>query len=194
MSDYGGESLQHALPLITLETGRLRMRPWRADDSEGFHAINSEPNVQRFLSPLDRSGSDALLDRITAQFSANGWGFWALEEKKTSQLVGMCGIAPVIWAAPFGEAVELSWRLSSLWQGKGLAKEAASASIQFGLNILKLERLIAFTVPANNASWGLMERLGMRKLGYFDYDVLPEGHPLRQQVLYEITAQDRKSA
>jgi len=186
--------LQHAPPLITLETGRLRMRPWRADDSGGFYAINSEPDVQRFLSPLDRSGSDAPLDRVTAQFSANGWGFWALEEKESKHLVGMCGIAPVIWAAPFGAAVELSWRLSSKWQGKGLAKEAARASIHFGLNILMLDRIIAFTVPANNASWGLMERLGMRKLGYFDYNVLPEGHPLRQQVLYEITAQDRTSA
>ncbi len=175
-------------PLISLETPRLKMRPWRTDDREAFYAINCEPDVERFLSPLTRSGSDTLLDRINSQFCANGWSFWALEEKDTERLIGMCGIAPVIWDAPFGEAVELSWRLSSQWRGKGLAKEAARASIYFGLNILKLERIIAFTVPANNASWGLMERVGMRKLGYFNYDALPEGHPLRQQLLYEITA------
>lgn len=169
------------------------MRPWRADDREKFHTINSEPDVGRFLSPLTRSGSDALLDRIDNQFAANGWGFWALEDKESKQLLGMCGIAPVIWDAPFGPSVELSWRLSSQWQGKGLAKEAAQASIHFGLKMLKLDRLIAFTVPANSSSWGLMERLGMRKLGYFDYSVLPEGHLLRQQVLYEITTKDISS-
>jgi RimJ/RimL family protein N-acetyltransferase len=41
-------------------------------------------------------------------------------------------------------------------------------------------------VPANTASWALMERLGMRKLGTFDHPMLPEGDPLRAHVVYEI--------
>jgi len=162
------------------------MRLWRLEDREAFHALNVEPDVQRYLSPLTRAGSDQMLDRIDRQFDDCGWGFWALEEKSAGQLIGMCGIAPVTWEAPFGPAVELSWRLSSKWQGKGLAREAAEASVHFGLVMLKLERLVAFTAPANTASWGLMERLGMQKVGSFDNAPLPEGHPLKTQVLYEI--------
>lgn len=177
-------------PLVVLETPRLRMRPWCADDRAPFWAINSEPEVERFLSHLTRSGSDQMLDRIDRHFSDHGWGFWALEEKQARQLIGLCGIAHLAWEAPFGKAVELSWRLSRSRQGQGFAREAAEASLGFGLRMLKLERLVAFTAPTNTASWGLMERLGMRKIGNFDYPLLPEGHPLRTQVLYEVTMED----
>lgn len=166
------------------------MRPWRAEDREPFYAMNVEADVQRFLSPLTRAGSDQMLDRIDQQFQSHGWGFWALEEKQSGQLIGLCGIAQLSWDPPFGMAVELSWRLSSNWQGRGFAREAAEASIYFGLEMLKLERLVGFTVPANTTSWGLMERLGMRKVGGFEYPLTPVGHPLRTQILYEITLSD----
>jgi hypothetical protein len=35
---------------------------------------------------------------------------------------------------------------------------------------------------------GLMERLGMRKPGELDHPSLPEGHPLRHHVVYEVAA------
>lgn len=173
-------------PNVVLETSRLTMRPWRVDDQDAFYALNIEPEVQKFLSPLTRAGSDQLLERIGEQFAERGWGFWALQERDSGSLIGMCGIAPLTWEAPFGPAVELSWRLSQAWQGKGYAREAAEASVHFGLKLLKLDRLVAFTAPANTASWGLMERLGMQKIGNFDYPSLPKEHPLTTQVLYEI--------
>lgn len=163
------------------------MRAWRAEDREPFFALNREPVVQRYLSPLARSGSDAMLDRIDRHFAEHGWGFWALEERASGSLVGLCGIMHVAWDAPFGPAIELSWRLSTPWQGRGLAREAAEASIRYGFDSLGLDRIVAFAVPANAASWGLMERLGMRKIGTFDYPLLPQGHPLRAHVLYDIT-------
>jgi hypothetical protein len=35
---------------------------------------------------------------------------------------------------------------------------------------------------------GLRERLGMRKPGELDHPSLPEGHPLRHHVVYEVAA------
>jgi RimJ/RimL family protein N-acetyltransferase len=74
---------------------------------------------------MTREGLDAWLDRIDAQFAQNGWGFWAVEERGTSSLIGLCGLAHVHWDACFTPAVEIGWRLSTQWQGMGLAREAA---------------------------------------------------------------------
>jgi RimJ/RimL family protein N-acetyltransferase len=170
---------------VTLTTSRLVMRPWRDADRDPFFAINSEPAVLRYLNPISREGSDGMIDRITAHFAEHGWGLWALEDRASSTLIGLCGLLTVDGTMPFAPAVEIGWRLSGPWQGKGLAREAAEAALAFGFDTLRLERIVSFTVPANTASWGLMERLGMTRVGAFDHPRLPEGHRLRSHLLYE---------
>jgi RimJ/RimL family protein N-acetyltransferase len=83
--------------------------------------------------------------------------------------------------------------LEHLFRIGSLAREAAETVLRFAFDSLRLDRVVSFTVPANTASWGLMERLGMRKLGEFDHPSLPEGHPLRRHVVYEIAAPRRPS-
>lgn len=179
------------LVCVDLESPRLRLRRWRTEDRAPFAAINAEPEVGRYLSPLTRAGSDAMLDRIGAHFAQYGWGYWALEERDTRALIGSCGLMHIPWEAFFTPAVEIGWRLSTGWQGKGLAGEAAETALKFAFDTLGLNRVVSFTVPANAASWGLMERLGMQKLGEFDNPDFPEGHPLRRNVVYEILAPSR---
>lgn len=173
---------------MEMESSRLRLRHWRPDDRAPFAAINAEPEVQRYLAPITRAGSDAMLDRIEAHFARYGWGYWALEERQSGTLIGLCGMMHVPFEAFFTPAVEIGWRLSSSWQGKGLAREAAETVLHSAFGRLGLERVVSFTVVSNSASWGLMERLGMRRIGDFDNPGLPEGHPLRRNVAYEILA------
>jgi RimJ/RimL family protein N-acetyltransferase len=169
---------------------RLRLRPWHANDRAAFAALNAEPEMSRYLSPFTREKSDAALDRIVAHFGRHGWGYWALEELEGGALIGLCGLMHVPWEEFFTPAVEISWRLSAKWQGQGLAKEAAQTALTFAFETLKLDRVVAFTVTGNAPSWGLMKRLGMRKIGEFDNPEFPEGHPLRRNVVYEIGAPD----
>jgi RimJ/RimL family protein N-acetyltransferase len=176
---------------MELDSPRLRLRRWRPEDRATFAAINDEPAVRRHLSPLTREGSDAMLDRIEAHFARHGWGSWALEERISGALIGMCGLEHIPWQAFFTPAVEIGWRLSTPWQGRGLAREAAETVLTFAIESLRLGRVVSITTPANTASWGLMERLGMRKLGEFEHPSLPEGHAFRRQVVYEIVAPDR---
>ncbi len=176
---------------MELDSPRLRLRRWRPDDRARFFEINSEPSVQRYLTPLTRAGSDAMLDRIDAHFALHGYGFWALEVRDSAALIGACGLMHISWKAFFTPAVEIGWRLSTAWQGKGLAREAAETALTCAFDALGLDRVVSFTVPANTASWGLMQRLGMRKLGEFDHPNLLEGHPLRRHLVYAIAAADR---
>ena len=173
---------------MELRSKRLRLRPWRLEDSAAFAALNAEPEMSRYLSPFTREKSDAMLERIVAHFAQYGWGYWALEERHGGELIGLCGLMHVPWEAFFTPAVEISWRLSKKWLGQGLAMEAAQAVIGSAFEALRLDRIVAFTVAGNAPSRGLMERLGMLKIGEFDNSEFPEGHPLRRNVVYEIRA------
>ncbi|MBY5435172.1 GNAT family N-acetyltransferase [Rhizobium leguminosarum] len=171
---------------MRLESERLILRPWRQEDRKPFAAINAELDVVRYLNPLTDEQSNAMLDRIDRHFEDHGWGFWALEEKASGALIGLCGLNNVSPALPFAPAVEIGWRLSASRHGAGYGREAAERSLDFAFNDLKLDRIVSFTVPANSNSWGLMRRLGMNRIGEFDHPNLAEGHPLRHHVLYEL--------
>jgi len=135
-----------------------------------------------------------MIDRFEAHFDEYGYGYWALEEKESGELIGACGLSHVTFDVPFASAVEIGWRLSERWHGKGLAREAAEAVLDAAFRQFGLARIVSFTVPENRASWSLMERIGMRRIGTFENPTLPEGHRLRAQVLYEIRPAEGRSA
>ena len=158
-----------------------------------FAAMNAEPGVQRYLSPIPRESSDAMLDRIDAHFARYGWGFWAVEERGSGTLIGLCGLAHVRWKAFFTPAIEIGWRLSTAWQRKGLAREAAETALDFAFHSLRLSRVRELHGARQHCFLATyMERLGMRKIGEFDHPNLPEGDPLRLHVIYEIDASDAR--
>lgn len=172
------------LPAV-LEGPRARLRPFREADAPAFAALNADPEVMRhFAAPLARAESDAFLARILANPAETG--FMAVEERATGAFAGMCGLARVPWP-PLAGAVEIGWRLAPAFQGRGLATEAARLALSHAFGPLGLERVVAFTVPANERSWRLMERVGMTRVGTFEHPRLPEEHPLRPHILYAIT-------
>ena len=172
---------------MEIESPRLRLRHWRPQDRAAFFAINTEPEVLRYLPPLTRADSDVMLDRIEAHFAEHGWGYWALEEKDSAALIGSCGLMHVSFDAFFTPAVEIGWRLSASWRGKGFATEAAHAALDQAFGPIGLNRVVSFTSLLNIPSLRVMERLGMTRIGEFDNPNLTEGHPLRRHVAYEIT-------
>jgi RimJ/RimL family protein N-acetyltransferase len=53
-----------------------------------------------------------------------------------------------------------------------------------------LPEIVSFTATGNAASRAVMRRLGMRHdpAGDFEHPALPPGHPLRDHVLYRVSA------
>lgn len=182
-------------PLPLRRTERLLLRPWQESDRDDFASLNADPRVfEHLLGPLDRAASDALLDRLRLHAARRSFGVWAAADRESRAFVGMVGLAVVGWEASFTPAVEILWRLVPERQGQGLATEAAREALRFAFGELALPRVVSFTVPANERSWRLMERLGMRRRGGFDHPLVPEGHPLRAHLLYELDAPSSTSA
>lgn len=180
---------------ITLEGPRLTLRPWRAEDDVPLFAINGDAESMRyFKTTMSRAESDAWADRMRRHFGEHGWGFWVAEERATGDFAGVVGLLsipwPVIpWQAPATPAVEIGWRIAPHHLRKGYAEEAARLSLAFGFGQLDLPEIVAFTRPDNQASWRLMEKLGMRADGRFEHPGMEE-HPMREHLLYRIARAD----
>ena len=77
-----------------LTTERLLLRRWRDADREPFAALNADPEVMRwFPSTLTRAESDALIDRIEADFAERGFGLWAVEVLGAAPCAGFVGLS-----------------------------------------------------------------------------------------------------
>ena len=175
--------------LDPLQTERLLLRHWRESDRVPFQQINADPRVMEFFpEPLTPEASDALFDRIQAHFNRHGFGPFVIELAETGAFLGFVGLFVPEFDAHFTPAVEIGWRLAFEGWGKGLATEGARAALQYGFNTLGLQQIVSFTVPANQRSRRVMEKLGMTHdpRDDFDHPKLPEGHPLRRHVLYRI--------
>jgi RimJ/RimL family protein N-acetyltransferase len=176
---------------IVLRTPRLLLREWRDEDREAFAAMSADPDVMALLPPLaDRAASDAWVDRRRQHQAEHGFSYWAVEIPGEAPFIGAIGLSWVSLAANSAPVVEVAWRLVRQYWSKGYATEAARAAIDDGFGRLGLDEIVAFTVPMNQASQRVMQRLGMTRDPAEDFDFdhprLPVGHPLRRQVLYRI--------
>lgn len=173
---------------MTLEGPRLRLRPWREADLGPLAALNADRAAMRhFTSPMTRAESDAWAARLQAHIAVHGWGFWAAERRDAPGCIGAVGLMHVPWEADFTPAVEIGWRIAPAHQRQGLAEEAARLALDAGFGPIGLGEIVAFTVPGNQPSWRLMEKLGMAPAGGFEHPRLPDGHPLRRHLLYRQT-------
>jgi RimJ/RimL family protein N-acetyltransferase len=176
-----------------IETQRLLLRPWREADREPWAAMNADPRVRQFFPGLlDRERSDASIDLFMERLARDGFTFWAMEEKATGAFVGFTGLSRVDFEAPFTPCVEVGWRLAHAFWKRGLASEAALASLDFGFDRQHLPEIVAFTTSRNLRSRRVMERIGMRRdpHGDFIHPKMPPDHPLQPSVLYRITPSD----
>jgi RimJ/RimL family protein N-acetyltransferase len=165
--------------MMMLRTDRLLMRRWRDEDREPFAALNADPVVmEHYQGLMTRERSDAFVDRIEANWEQRGWGQWAIEVPGVAPFIGYVGL----WPADFvtGEPmVEVGWRLAREHWGHGYVTEAARETLRFGFEDVGLDEIVSFTVPQNERSWRVMERIGLRRDPPGDFD-----HPNVDAVAY----------
>ena len=148
---------------VIIETERLLLREFVEDDAEALFHLNSDPEVLRFVPdatpPVDlEQARQVLLDGSIAGYRKYGFGRWACILKSTGEQIGFAGLK---YLKEFDE-VEVGFRLMRAHWGRGLATEAARASVQFGFTDLGLKRIIGLVMPENGASVRVLEKAGLR--------------------------------
>lgn len=173
-------------PMPTLETLRLRIRPFTQDD---LHAVYHLLDVELRQAEFGTAETHTLEERAAwLQWTVLGYtqlprlyqppyGERAVVHKATDQLIGVCGFVPCLDAfeqlAGFAPTATPSswWRttpevglfyaFAPAFQRQGYATEAAQALVDYAFRHLRLKRIVATTTFANAASIGVMRKLGM---------------------------------
>ncbi len=148
------------IPVLTTE--RLVLRPFTLDDLPALTVIHAEPSFWWYplRGPMSEADTKDFLLRVTGRYEEDGFGVEALEERAGGTLIGWAGLAVPHFLPEILPAVEVGWRLSEAWRGRGLALEAGSAAVDWGFTEAGLERIVSIYEPENVASGRVMERLG----------------------------------
>ena len=140
-----------------LHTERLSLREYRHADFDLFadHLVNPESSVH--LGSADRQAAWRIFTSHAGLWLVHGAGWWAIEDKRTGQLVGNVG-------AFFREqstVMELGWNTYRAFWGNGIANEAAAAVLNYVFEVRRELKVRALISSGNVSSRRVAERLGM---------------------------------
>ena len=146
--------------MTVLETERLILREFTVEDAEFILALLNEPSFLRYIGDKKvRELEDArqyILNGPVASYERNAFGLYLVELRESHTPMGMCGLIQreELPDPDIGFAF-----LPEFWN-KGFAFEAATAVLQDARERRRLERILAITSLDNEASIGLLQRLG----------------------------------
>lgn len=142
---------------VHIETPRLILRPPLLDDLPGWKAMMSDVHASRFIGgPLDETASWASLAIMAGAWQLDGFANFSILLKETGTWIGRAGPwMPDGWPGP-----EIGWALLREHWGRGYAREAAQASMDWVRTRLGWDHVIHIIHPQNGPSIALAEALG----------------------------------
>ena len=155
-----------------IETARLYLRQFTPDDLDDLYRIYSDPEIMNYLTGVrTREATETAIHTMLKRWEENNFGMWALVHKIDGKMIGRCGLG-LLDNTP---EVELGYALDKVYWNQGLATEASFASLNYGFQILKLERIVAIARPENIASQRVIQKVGMKyekNAHYYETDVV----------------------
>jgi ribosomal-protein-alanine N-acetyltransferase len=143
-----------------MEADRFTMRGFVPNDLDRLAEILGDPDVMRYMpggQPLSRERAEANLSFIFQHWEQHSYGWWAVDFKADTQLIGWCGLTYVKELTQ----VEVAYLFDKPYWGQGIATEAARASLRYGFDVLTLDHIIALAHTENIASQRVMQKNGM---------------------------------
>lgn len=157
------------LEVPLLESARLRLRAWRADDGHRLVEASNDQRLRHFIthSPLPHATQDvgAYLLRVH-QAAADGKRLaWCIADRETDQVLGNVALFDF---APDGSAQVGYWSHPAA-RARGVMSEAARMVTDWGLDPepegMGLRRLYLLTAVSNAASRHVAEQAGFKHVG-----------------------------
>jgi [ribosomal protein S5]-alanine N-acetyltransferase len=177
-------------PWFPLETERLLLRDFRLADEAGIYEYASDPEVVRFA---DWGPSDLSTVRANLHRRLKDQEKWprdsievAVELRSDSRLIGTMRITVLDHT---NRTADFGYVFNRRYWANGYATEGTRALLQLAFSNLDLHRVWATCDARNNASFHVMEKLGMRREGFFKKDVMQKGE-WRSSYLYAVLAEE----
>lgn len=159
---------------LPIETSRLYIRELLPEDEDGMYEMDNDSEVHRYLGrrPLQtREEVRDVIKMVRQQYVDNGVGRWAVIEKGTNDFLGWTGFKLI--KEPVNGHVnhyDFGYRHARKAWGKGIATEAGTAALKYGIETLGFHPVFAMTDVHNAASRHVLEKLGFRFVKVFEFD------------------------
>ena len=143
-----------------LETRRLVLDELTTDDAEFIlELVNEEPFLRNIGDKGVRNQADAcqyILTGPVASYERHGHGLYRVALKKAGVPIGICGVLKRDGL----EDPDVGFAFLERHWANGYAFESATAVLEHARKTLGLGRILAITSPDNEASVGLLAKLG----------------------------------
>jgi ribosomal-protein-alanine N-acetyltransferase len=147
---------------LPLQTARLTLRDFQADDLDAIHAYAVDPLVTRYMFYGPRTFEDtrAYLERMFASQREEPRMVWELGVIHTAEkrLVGACDLT-----LENVDEADLGFIFARDVWGKGYATEAARTMVRAGFEQLGVSRIFSTCDVHNVASALVLEKAGLRR-------------------------------
>jgi RimJ/RimL family protein N-acetyltransferase len=177
-------------------TERLLIRPVSKDDFEALWQIRRQESVGRWMT-----STSADWDRFAELMADPDRMGKTLVIERDGAVIGDLMLAPEnAWSQTEvaeraqGVQAEIGWCLDPAMEGQGYATEAVRELVRVAFEELGLRRLVANAFAANEPSWRLMERLGMRREVYAVRESLHRNGEWMDGIGYALLADEWRKA
>lgn len=143
-------------------TPRLRLRRFNGGDTDFIIELLNSPGWLKYIGDRQVKTAEQARQYLDAGPSRNyrvkGFGLSMVETLESEQPIGMCG---VLWRDQL-DVPDIGFAFLPAFMGQGYAFEIASATVQFAHDKLHIPRLAAITLPENNRSIHLLQKMNFR--------------------------------
>jgi [ribosomal protein S5]-alanine N-acetyltransferase len=149
-------------PARVLETGRLVLRRFTADDAPFIVELLNDPGWIRFIGDRGvRTAGDArayLEKGPVAMYARDGFGLYLTALKDGGAPIGMCGLI----RREGLDDVDIGFAFLPAFRSQGYALESARAVMVHAREDYGIGRVVAITSRDNHASIRVLEKIGLR--------------------------------
>lgn len=164
-----------ALLSPTLTTARLVLRPFRDADRREVFELHSNARVMRYWDSApwrDETQADRFLARCRALSDNEAGARVAVERRDTGRFIGWIGLQH--WDHD-NRSANLGYVFAEYAWGQGYATEAGRALLEWGFDVMDLNRVSAQTDTRNEASARVLTKLGFTLEGILRENVIVDG-------------------
>lgn len=150
--------------MCAIITDRLILRPQTISDYDVWYPMYADPKIFELINAPGFTPEEAWnrLLRNVGHWSSFGYGIFAVFQKSDGAFLGETGLANFHRGIDenFEQCAEASWVISRPVQGKGIAKEAATAAHQWFVDSFSPSKTVCLIAKNNTASIRVAEYVG----------------------------------
>jgi ribosomal-protein-alanine N-acetyltransferase len=175
-------------PFPIIETEHLLLRRITLDDTNDMFEMRKDPRMYEYLdTKVDKNPGEtkAYISKMNHGIDEEEWIIWAIEHIQSKKVIGtIC-----IWNLnEEEESGELGYGIIPDYQGQGLMKESLVSVIEYGLEVMKLKVLEAYTEEHNEKSINLLESCEFIEVNRVD-EAGDSPNKVYRMVVYQLLAE-----